>query len=212
MALRRESLITNTIIMSEEIIEEEVIEETPVEETPVEEAVEETPIEEPVPEEVPVEEPTPVAPAAVVVVIQSREQVEDKIRANIAVMDGTTELFGRALFGRTWAEIENQITQLKRNIELAKAEVNAVPVGVVTPVTPTPTSTPTLTPEPVVPTAEELARDAWLEQWWIYERANRAMKALAEAGFEPTEEETTRFNALKNWVGANRRPEYSQYL
>lgn len=69
-------------------------------------------------------------------------------------------------------------------------------------------------PDPVVepPTAEELARDAWLEQWRIYEKANRAMKALEEAGFEPTEEETTRFNTLKTWVGKNRKPEYSQYI
>lgn len=65
---------------------------------------------------------------------------------------------------------------------------------------------------PVEPTPEELARTAWLEQWRTYERANRAMKALAEAGFEPTEEEQTRFDALKNWVGNNRKPEYSQYI
>ncbi len=65
---------------------------------------------------------------------------------------------------------------------------------------------------PIQPTPEELARNAWLEQWHIYEKANRAMKALSEAGFEPTEEETTRFNALKNWVGQNRKPEYSQFI
>lgn len=68
-------------------------------------------------------------------------------------------------------------------------------------------------PDPIpLPTAEEITRNAWLEQWHIYERANRAMKALAEAGFEPTAEEQTRFNALKNWVGQNRKPEYSQYI
>jgi hypothetical protein len=69
-------------------------------------------------------------------------------------------------------------------------------------------------PDPVIepPTAEELARNAWLEQWRIYEKANRAMKALAEAGFEPTEDETTQFEALKQWVGTNRKPEYSQYI
>lgn len=65
------------------------------------------------------------------------------------------------------------------------------------------------TPEP---TPEELARNAWLEQWHIYVKANNAMKALAEAGFEPTAEETARFTALKNWVGTNRKPEYSQYI
>lgn len=73
-------------------------------------------------------------------------------------------------------------------------------------------------PEPVEPapdpepTVEELERIAWLEQWHVYVKANQAMKALAEAGFEPTTEETTRFNTLKNWVGANRKPEYSQFI
>lgn len=62
------------------------------------------------------------------------------------------------------------------------------------------------------PTAEEIARNLWIDQWRVYVKANTAMKALAEAGFTPTEEETTRFTALKNWVGANRKPEYSQYI
>jgi hypothetical protein len=67
-------------------------------------------------------------------------------------------------------------------------------------------------PEPEPPSEEELARIAWLEQWRVYEKANRAMKALAEAGFEPTQEEQTQFDALKLWVGTNRKPEYSQYI
>jgi hypothetical protein len=63
-----------------------------------------------------------------------------------------------------------------------------------------------------VKTAEEVAREAWLEQWHIYEKANTGMKSLAEAGIEATAEEVTRFNALKTWVAENRKPEYSQYL
>ncbi len=79
---------------------------------------------------------------------------------------------------------------------------------------PEPAPEPEPLPVPVAPelTPEEIERSAWLEQWRVYERANRAMKALAEAGFEPTEEETARFNTLKNWVGTNRKPEYSQYI
>ncbi len=62
------------------------------------------------------------------------------------------------------------------------------------------------------PTAEEIERDTWLSSWTDYSGAVRGMKALADAGIEPTAEETNRFNALKNWVATNRRPEYSRYL
>ena len=65
------------------------------------------------------------------------------------------------------------------------------------------------TPEP---TPEEVARDAWLEQWQTYEKANSAMKALADASIEATPEEVTRFTALKTWVADNRKPEYSQFM
>lgn len=79
------------------------------------------------------------------------------------------------------------------------------------------------TPEPVIDlvveevpepekTPEELARDAWLEQWRTYEKADKGMKALRDAGIEPTQEELTRFEALKAWVADNRKPEYVAYL
>jgi hypothetical protein len=61
-------------------------------------------------------------------------------------------------------------------------------------------------------TAEEEARDTWLAQWRVYEKANGAMKSLTQAGIEATAEETTRFNVLKTWVGDNRKPEYSQFI
>lgn len=67
-------------------------------------------------------------------------------------------------------------------------------------------------PKVIEPTAEEKAREMWLAQWQVYSKANTAMKALSEAGIEATEDEMTRFNALKKWVGDNRKPEYSQFM
>ena len=67
--------------------------------------------------------------------------------------------------------------------------------------------------EPVIElTADEKARDTWLEQWRVYSNANRAMKELADAGIEATTEEVARFEALKKWVADNRKPEYSQFI
>lgn len=98
-------------------------------------------------------------------------------------------------------------------IESTDTEWEVIDVPDPEPVIEEPVLEPEPEPEPTPEsTVEEVARNAWLEQWYVYKKANNAMKELAEAGFEPTTEETTRFEALKNWVGTNRKPEYSQYI
>jgi len=67
-------------------------------------------------------------------------------------------------------------------------------------------------PAPEAKTAEELAREAWLDAWERFKKAKAAMAELEAEGITPTEEETTRFSELRDWVIDNRKPEYSQYL
>jgi hypothetical protein len=63
------------------------------------------------------------------IIIQSKAQVEDRIRVTVAVMDGEAELFGRNFDGRTWRDIESQIDQLRKNLEAVALELENVPVG-----------------------------------------------------------------------------------
>lgn len=110
--------------------------------------------------------------------------------------------------GFTTEEELNAAIVKKRDELIAKQNAaSAIPVGEYTPteVVEEPEVEPQQTPE-------EVARDAWLEQWRLYCQAKKGMDALQEAGIDPTEEETTRFNALKQWVADNRKPEYSMYL
>jgi len=112
------------------------------------------------------------------------------------------ESITRNFAGTTQKEIDNRIKKQLDALVERDANFGNVTVGEWTPAV----------EEVAEKTAEELEREAWLEQWRVYQKANEAMKALAEAGMEPTEEETTRFNTLKKWVADNRKPEYSQYL
>jgi hypothetical protein len=65
--------------------------------------------------------------------IQSKEQVEDRIRVTVVVKDGETEKFGRSFTGTTWVNIESQIDQLRKNLEAVAVELENVPVGEFTP-------------------------------------------------------------------------------
>lgn len=67
-------------------------------------------------------------------------------------------------------------------------------------------------PEVEVPDPETVARKIWLEKWHEYLKAKKGMEELADAGITPTTEETSRFEALKQWVADNRKIEYTQYL
>lgn len=106
------------------------------------------------------------------------------------------------IYFTTQDELDTSITN-KRNELIAKHEA----ASVVTPGEYTPTETTV-----VEPTAEEVARNTWLEKWRDYLQAKKGMDALKDAGITPTEEETTLFEGLKKWVADNRKPEYSQFI
>jgi hypothetical protein len=140
----------------------------------------------------------------------------EQYRDLITLEDGTqeyTEILERPrietiyknIFFTSQENLNSQVNAEKARLDALLVALSGVPLGDFAP-------TPEPIPEPEPPSEEELARNAWLEQWRVYEKANRAMKALAEAGFEPTQEEQTQFDALKLWVGTNRKPEYSQYI
>ena len=66
--------------------------------------------------------------------------------------------------------------------------------------------------KPIELTEEEIARNIWLEKWAIYKQAKRGMEELTAAGFEPTPEESARFTVLKEWLGENRKIEYTMFI
>lgn len=103
------------------------------------------------------------------------------------------------------ADVDRAIA--RKLAQLADLEQTAatIVVGEYTP----PATTPAPTPEP---TAEEIARGIWLEKWNDYKLAQRAMQELEKAGIAPTVEEQTAFDALKTWVGENRRKEYMYFI
>jgi hypothetical protein len=84
------------------------------------------------------------------IIVQSRERVEDRIRITVAVMDGTTELFGRAFEGRTANELKGTLANFQAILSNLEDELEAVPLGEFTAPQPEPVSA------PVEPTPEEL--------------------------------------------------------
>lgn len=63
------------------------------------------------------------------IIIQTKNQIEDRINVTVAVVDGETELFGRAFQGRDWKSIESQIDQLEKNLSAVAVELDKVPLG-----------------------------------------------------------------------------------
>lgn len=102
----------------------------------------------------------------------------------------------------TEQQLNDQVVVKKKELEAKHLAATAIVLGEYVPTEPTQNEM----------TAEEQARTQWLMQWRAYLQAKKGMDALAEAGITPSEEETTRFNALKQWVADNRKTKYSQYL
>ena len=109
----------------------------------------------------------------------------------------------RNFAGNTKAEIDRRIKQQLDALKARDENIALVQTGEWK----EPVEEPT--PEP---TAEEQAQAAWLEQWNRYKGALAGMKALAEAGVEPTAEEKGDFEALKRWVADNRKKEYTHLI
>lgn len=140
--------------------------------------------------------------------LQNLNNTGEFITATAVVMDGTKELFTRNVKVRSKEEMDGTLANILEIANKVEADFKAVSEG-----TWTPPVKEEVVPEPEpVKTAEEIEREAWLEQWGRYTKAKKAMDALADAGATPTTEETTRFEALKTWVLTNRKPEYSEYL
>lgn len=112
------------------------------------------------------------------------------------------EVIVRNFAGSTKDEIDGRIAKQLKALEERDANADLV--------TPGAWSAPVVEKE--VKTQEDIEREAWLEQWEAYKKAKEGMDALEEAGIEPTPEEVAGFNALKEWVAANRKKEYTQYL
>ena len=109
----------------------------------------------------------------------------------------------RNFAGNTQAEIDRRIGNYLQALETRDAEIENVTVG---------EWTAPVEEAPAEKTPEELEQDAWLEQWNLFVKAEKAMAALERNGITPTQEETDRFEALKKWVADNRKPEYSALI
>lgn len=109
----------------------------------------------------------------------------------------------RNFAGNTKEELDSKIARQLETLEKRDANVDLVTVGEWTPPF-----------KPVEPekTADELAADAWLEQWNAFTAAEKAMDALKRNGITPTTDEQTAFETLKKWVADNRKPEYSRLI
>lgn len=65
--------------------------------------------------------------------IQKVEQVDDVMVATIAVMDGTTEVFGRTLRARSKAELDGTLGNLLSEVNRIPDEIAKVTIGKWTP-------------------------------------------------------------------------------
>lgn len=67
-------------------------------------------------------------------------------------------------------------------------------------------------PEIIQPSADEIARNHWLEQFKLLEQSLKAQEKLQRVGLDFSEAEQARFNALVAWVATNRKIEYVMYM
>jgi len=101
------------------------------------------------------------------------------------------------------ADLDRKIASFVEKLEQRDAERANITAGAWTPPEPE--------PEPEK-TADELAQEAWLEQWNKFAQAEKGMAALARNGITPSAEEQAAFDALKQWVADNRKPEYTHLI
>jgi hypothetical protein len=135
--------------------------------------------------------------------IQSKQQVEDKIRVTVAVMNGNTEVFGRNFEGRTAEEINRSLANFQAILDMLPAELAKIEEGEFTPPTPVPT------PDPVEPTVEELKAQAIAQaEMELDAEIERAKKERerAQLALEDTQvaEKLTALDVLKTSKDGNR--------
>lgn len=126
----------------------------------------------------------------------------EAIAIQVAFSNGT-ESIKRNFAGSTKAELDRRIKQQLDALEERDANAELVTVG---------EWTAPVEEAPAEKTANELAQEAWLEQWKKYRSAKKGMQELKDAGVTPTTEEQTAFDELKAWVADNRKPEYTHLI
>jgi hypothetical protein len=131
----------------------------------------------------------------------------EKISVTVDVIDGTDVLFSRVVEARSKDELDRTLANILSIANQVEEDFAAVEEG---------EWTPPVVEEPVVEevikTKEELAQEAWLEQWKVYQGAKKGMEELTAAGAEPTAEELASFTALKTWLLENRKAEYTHLI
>ena len=139
--------------------------------------------------------------------IRNKNNEGEKISVTVDVVESGDVLFSKVVEARSKDELDRTIANVLQIANQVSEDFDSVAEGEWT----APVVVEEVVKE-VVKSADEVAQELWLAQWAVYEKANNAMKALTEAGIESTPAEITRFNALKTWVGDNRKPEYAQYM
>lgn len=133
--------------------------------------------------------------------IKDKGAKQEVITIQVEFSDGTENIV-RNFAGNSQAELDSKIQKYLDLLETRDADISKVELGTWTP----------KVEEVPEKTAEELAQEAWLEQWKKYQGAKKGMEELAAAGVTPTDEETAAFEALKTWVADNRKPEYTHLI
>ena len=134
--------------------------------------------------------------------IRDKGVQNEAITCQVEFVNGKESIV-RNFAGNTKEEIDRRIQQQLDALVKRDENVDLVTVGEWT--------APVEEPAPE-PTPEEAARDAWLEKWREFAGAEKGIAALARNGITPKPEEQAAFDALKQWVADNRKPEYTHLI